>query len=49
MKALAVFIVSFLITGAFISSVKANELSIYEIQYTTDPNGTSTQHGNIID
>lgn len=27
----------------------ANPLSIYEIQYTTDPNGTSPLHGNIID
>lgn len=49
MKALAVVIVSFLITCTFVCNVKANELSIYEIQYTTDPNGTSPQHGNIID
>ncbi len=27
----------------------AKPLSIYEIQYTTDPNGTSPLHGNIID
>jgi hypothetical protein len=49
MKALAVVIVSFLITGAFVCNVKANELSIYDVQYTTDPNGTSPQQGNIID
>jgi hypothetical protein len=32
-----------------IGSAKAAELSIYEIQYTTDANGTSPQHGNIVD
>ena len=30
-------------------SAQAEELSIYEIQYTTDPNGASTQHGNLVD
>ena len=30
-------------------SAQAAELSIYEIQYTTDANGTSPQHGNIVD
>jgi hypothetical protein len=32
-----------------VGSTKAAELSIYEIQYTTDANGTSPQHGNIVD
>lgn len=32
-----------------VGSAQATELSIYEIQYTTDANGTSPQHGNIID
>ena len=27
----------------------AEELSIYDVQYTTDPNGTSPQNGNLID
>jgi len=29
--------------------VKADVLSISEIQYTNDPNGTSDQHGNMVD
>lgn len=29
--------------------VQASALSIYEIQYTTDANGTSGQHGNVVD
>ncbi len=29
--------------------VQASALSIYEIQYTTDANGTSGQHGNLVD
>ncbi|MHC4497577.1 MAG: hypothetical protein ACYS9T_02275 [Planctomycetota bacterium] len=29
--------------------LQASELSIYEIQYSDDPNGTSPQHGNIVD
>jgi len=33
----------------FVGSAQAAELSIYEIQYTTDANGTSPQHGNIVD
>jgi len=28
---------------------QAEELSIYEIQYTADPNGASSRHGNIVD
>jgi len=28
---------------------QADELSIYDIQYTADPNGASGQHGNIVD
>ncbi|MHC4440507.1 MAG: hypothetical protein ACYS3S_24425, partial [Planctomycetota bacterium] len=32
-----------------VGSAQAAELSIYEIQYTTDANGTSPQHGNIVD
>ncbi|MBN1804264.1 MAG: hypothetical protein JW837_03345 [Sedimentisphaerales bacterium] len=35
----------FIISG----HVQANALSIYEIQYTIDPNGMSPQDGNIID
>jgi len=30
-------------------SAQADELSIYEIQYTVDPNGASSRHGNIVD
>jgi len=30
-------------------NVQADLLSIYEIQYTTDPNGMSPQNGNIVD
>jgi len=29
-------------------TAQADELSIYDIQYTTDANGTSHQHGNIV-
>ena len=32
-----------------VGSAQAEELSIYEIQYTTDVNSTSPQHGNIVD
>ena len=32
-----------------VGSAQAAELSIYEIQYTADANGTSPQHGNIVD
>jgi len=32
-----------------VGSVQASALSIYEIQYTTDANGTSGQHGNLVD
>jgi len=32
-----------------VGSSQAVELSIYEIQYTADANGTSSQHGNIVD
>ena len=32
-----------------VGSAQAAELSIYEIQYTNDANGTSPQHGNIVD
>ena len=30
-------------------SLQGQEFSIYEIQYTEDPNGTSPQHGNVVD
>jgi len=30
-------------------SALADELSIYDIQFTADPNGASSQHGNIVD
>ncbi|MHC4529174.1 MAG: hypothetical protein ACYS29_14955, partial [Planctomycetota bacterium] len=30
-------------------SARSQALSIYEIQYTTDPNGASPQNGNIVD
>ena len=30
-------------------TARADELSIYEIQYTADPNGASGRHGNIVD
>jgi len=32
-----------------VGSVHATALSIYQIQYTTDVNGTSPQHGNLVD
>jgi len=32
-----------------VQMLKADEFSIYEIQYTTDPNGASPQDGNIVD
>jgi hypothetical protein len=38
-----------LLAVGFVCGVKAEELSIYEIQYTTDPNGLSPQHGNVVD
>jgi len=34
---------------ALVGPAKAAELSIYEIQYTTDANGTSPHDGNIVD
>jgi len=34
---------------ALASSVQADALSIYEIQYTTDANGLSPQNGNVVD
>ncbi|HUT28621.1 MAG TPA: hypothetical protein VMX13_02430 [Sedimentisphaerales bacterium] len=34
---------------AVAGSLQGQELSIYELQYTQDPNGTSPQHGNIVD
>jgi hypothetical protein len=40
-----IILIVFIISGY----VQANTLSIYEIQYTTDPNGMSPQNGNIID
>ena len=33
----------------YVETAKAGELSIYEIQHTTDVNGMSPQHGNIVD
>lgn len=33
---------------AFVSALQGEELSIYEIQYTEDVNGTSPQDGNIV-
>jgi hypothetical protein len=33
----------------FIMPMQAAELSIYDIQYTADPNGESPQNGNIVD
>lgn len=46
MKRLATVV---LLAVGFVFAVKAQELSIYEIQYTTDPNGLSPQHGNVVD
>ncbi|MHC4574156.1 MAG: hypothetical protein ACYS76_08500 [Planctomycetota bacterium] len=34
---------------ALAGPLQGEELSVYEIQYTEDPNGTSPQHGNIVD
>jgi hypothetical protein len=39
------FVWMFVLTGL----LQGEELSIYEIQYSEDPNGTSPQHGNIVD
>jgi hypothetical protein len=36
-------------TLVLVGYAHAEELSIYEIQYTTDANGASPQHGNIVD
>ena len=36
-------------TLMFAMQVQAAELSIYDIQYTADPNGDSPQNGNIVD
>jgi hypothetical protein len=38
-----------LLTVGFVCGVQAEELSIHDIQYTTDPNGLSPQHGNVVD
>jgi len=38
-----------LLTVGFVCDLQAEELSIYEVQYTTDPNGLSPQHGNVVD
>jgi len=44
---LTVVIVTVLLVLAY--SAKGQPLSIYEIQYTTDPNGDSPHNGNIVD
>jgi hypothetical protein len=36
-------------TLMFVLPVQAAELSIYDIQYTADPNGDSPQNGNVVD
>ena len=46
---LIMIIIMMTIALASAGAAQADELSIYEIQYTTDPNGASGQHGNIVD
>jgi hypothetical protein len=38
-----------LLTVGFVCGVQAEELSIYDIQYTTEPNGLSPEDGNVVD
>ncbi|MHC4241929.1 MAG: hypothetical protein ACYSU4_05965, partial [Planctomycetota bacterium] len=38
-----------LLAVGFVCGVQAEELSIYEIQYTTDSNGLSPEDGNVVD
>jgi hypothetical protein len=44
-----VIVLTFVVIYCSAINALAQPLSIYEIQYTTDPNGTSPLHGNIID
>ena len=38
-----------LLAVGFVCGVQAEELSIYDIQYTTEPNGLSPEDGNVVD
>jgi hypothetical protein len=49
MKRAMVIMIIMITTLSTLGSAQSAELSIYEIQYTTDANGTSPQHGNIVD
>ncbi|MFC1795234.1 hypothetical protein ACFL3Q_16815 [Planctomycetota bacterium] len=49
MKRTMAMMMIIIIALVLVGSAQAAELSIYEIQYTTDANGTSPQHGNIVD
>lgn len=49
MKTVKVLIVFLLVMVCAADKLYAEELSIYEVQYTTDPDGASPQHGNVID
>lgn len=48
-KRLTAAIIFVLIASGLVFNAQAEELSIYHVQYTTDPNGTSPQHGKRID
>ena len=49
MKRLTAAIIFVLIASLPLCNAQAEELSIYQVQYTTDPDGTSPQNGNLID
>lgn len=49
MKGTALMIMIVVTVLRLVDSVQAAALSIHEIQYTTDANGTSGQHGNLVD
>jgi hypothetical protein len=49
MKKSTAAIIFVLIASGPVFNAQAEELSIYDVQYTTNPDGTSTQDGNLID
>ncbi len=49
MKRILFLIVVLTASFGFIQMINADALSIYEIQYTTDPNGASSYEGSVVD
>ena len=49
MRTVKVLIIFLLVMVYTADKLLAEELSIYEVQYTTDPDGVSPQNGNVID